>query len=594
MALLLRCADLAKSFGTRTLFSGISLTIGEGERIGVLGPNGAGKSTFLRICAGLEEPDSGTLYRSRDLETAYLAQEDRFAPGETVGSAILPGLNSGVPEHDRLRRVQEMCGRLGLPPLEQPVDQLSGGWRKRVALAAQLIREPSLLLLDEPTNHLDLEGISWLEEFLLSLACSVVLVSHDRMLLERVTTRMIEIHRRYPEGFFSCEGSYSRFLEKREEHLLGLTRYEDSLRNRVRREVEWLRQGVKARGTKARGRIQEANRLIGELGGYESRSQTDRSAELEFAASGRKTKKLVWLEGVAKQFGGRDLFRDISLQLSPGVRLGIVGANGSGKSTMLKVLDGSLAPDRGRRESASGLRFVRFEQGRDSLDRSLSLRRALSPDGDQVVHNGSMLHVASWAKRFLFRSDQLEMPVHSLSGGEQARLLLAKLMLEPADVLLLDEPTNDLDIDTIQVLEESLEEFPGAVVLVTHDRYMLDRVSTVLLGLAGEFGAHYFASYQQWETFLEDAKKQAKTERRASDAPAVSAPKADGKRIREASKLEKQIQRLEQQIADLDAELGRSEHATDAVRLGELMAKRRAKEQELDAVMEEWVTLTSS
>jgi len=355
-----------------------------------------------------------------------------------------------------------------------------------------------VLLLDEPTNHLDLEGILWLEGVLAEHARAFVVVSHDRYFLEHVATRMIELNRAFRDGLFEASGRYSDFLARRDEFLRGQAAYEESLANTVRREIEWLRRGARARSTKAKGRISAAGRLMEELDDARARGAAG-PAGIDFTSSQRRTRRLLGARGLAKEIDGRPLFRDLDLTITPGTRVGLIGPNGSGKTTLLGVLAGALAPDAGAIERADGLRLVRFEQDRAGLDPDQSLRRALAPEGDAVSFQGRSVHVASWAKRFLFRPEQLDVPVGRLSGGEQARILIARLMREPADVLMLDEPTNDLDIPTLEVLEDSLADFDGGLVMVTHDRLVLERVSTVILALDGAGAATAFADYAQWE-----------------------------------------------------------------------------------------------
>ena len=362
--------------------------------------------------------------------------------------------------------------------------------------------EPDVLLMDEPTNHLDVEGILWLERLLRAEARAFLVVSHDRRFLEAVTSRMIEINRSYPTGVFEAKGHYSDFLEQRDAALQAQANYEASLANRVRREVEWLRRGPKARTTKAKSRIDSAGRLIEELNSADARKDQG-TAGINFTASGRRSKQLVEATQLCKSLGGRPIVKDLDLLLGPGQRLGLLGPNGSGKSTLLKLIAGTLKPDSGTITRADKLRVVTFEQHRESLDQSSSLRRSLAPHGDAVVYQDRSIHLVSWAKRFLFRPEQLDLPVSRLSGGEQARLLIARLMLQPADLLILDEPTNDLDIPTLDVLEDSLLEFPGALMLVTHDRWLLDRVSTILLAMDGTGQTEWFADYAQWESAQE-------------------------------------------------------------------------------------------
>jgi ATP-binding cassette subfamily F protein uup len=489
------------AYGTRSLFDNLSFGLFEGDQAGLVGPNGSGKSTLLKILAGITTPDRGTRSLRGGVSVGYVPQDPVFEPGRTVEEIVLAAL-TGVDEADRPGRAAQALGRAEFTDGHAAVDTLSGGWRKRLAIARELAAAPDILLMDEPTNHLDVAGILWLEDVLTERARAFVVVSHDRYFLEHVATRMLELNRVYPAGLFESEGSYSRFLARRDEALREQAAYQDSLANTVRREIEWLRRGAKARSTKAKGRIKEAGRLIEELEDSRARGLTA-TAGIDFTSAQRRTRRLLVARGLTKSLGGRPLVRGLDLVITPGTRVGLIGPNGSGKTTLLNVLADELAPDAGVVERADGLRIVRFTQERAGLDPAQSLRRALAPEGDAVVWQGRSVHVASWAKRFLFRPEQLEVPVGRLSGGEQARILIARLMREPADVLILDEPTNDLDIPTLEVLEDSLAEFDGGLVLVTHDRFMLERVSTVILALDGKGGTATFADYAQWEAARE-------------------------------------------------------------------------------------------
>jgi ATP-binding cassette subfamily F protein uup len=488
---------VGKAHGARVLFEGLSFGLFEGDQVGLVGPNGAGKSTLLRILAGIESPDRGRRSLRTGVRIGYVPQDPVFPPEGTVEDVLTEALAS-VDEDERPGRIAQALGRAGFADGAVEIAALSGGWRKRLAIARELAVEPDVLLMDEPTNHLDVEGILWLEELLAERARACLVVSHDRYFLENVATRMLEVNRVYPDGLFETDGRYSEFLARRDEFLKGQAAYEESLANTVRREIEWLRQGAKARSTKAKGRIKEADRLMEELREARARGAT-RTADIDFTASGRRSRKLLVARGLAKALGGRTLVRDLDLTITPGTRIGLTGPNGSGKTTLLNVLAGALAPDAGTIERAEGLRIVRFEQERPGLDPRQSLRRALAPEGDTVSWEGRSVHVAAWAKRFLFSPEHLEVPVGQLSGGEQARIHVARLMREPADLLILDEPTNDLDIPTLDVLEESLISFEGGLVLVTHDRFMLDRVATGIVALDGRGGAETFADYAQWE-----------------------------------------------------------------------------------------------
>ena len=488
---------MGKAHGLRSLFEGLSFGLFEGDQVGLVGPNGAGKSTLLRILAGIESPDRGQRSLRTGVRVGYVPQDPVFPPRGTVEDVLTAALAT-MDEYERQGRIAQVLGRAGFADGRAEVAALSGGWLKRLAIARELAGEPDVLLMDEPTNHLDVEGILWLEGLLGSRARACLVVSHDRYFLEHVATRMLEVNRIYPSGLFETDGRYSDFLTRRDEFLRGQAAYEESLANIVRREIEWLRRGAKARSTKAKGRIKEADRLIEELGDARARAAT-RSADIDFTASGRRSRRLLVARGLAKSLGGRALVQGLDLIITPGTRVGLMGPNGSGKTTLLNVLAGALVPDAGTIERADGLRIVRFEQQRPGLDLDQSLRRALAPEGDTVTFQGRTLHVAAWAKRFLFPAEQLEVSVGRLSGGEQARIHIARLMQQPADLLILDEPTNDLDIPTLDVLEESLTTFEGGLVLVTHDRFMLDRVATGIVALDGRGGAETFADYAQWE-----------------------------------------------------------------------------------------------
>ncbi|HEX9428128.1 MAG TPA: ABC-F family ATP-binding cassette domain-containing protein [Candidatus Polarisedimenticolia bacterium] len=497
---LLTCEDLGKSFGGPPLFEGLGFALHEGDHVGLVGPNGAGKSTLLKILAGLESPDAGVCRRRKSLQVGYVPQTPVFAPGTSVEEIVAAAVAADprLDDQERRRRVGQALGKAGFTDPDLATDTLSGGWRARLAIARELARGPELLLLDEPTNHLDIESILWLENLLRNETGAFVVISHDRYFLENVARRMLEISRLHAEGLFHVVGSYADFLEARDEALKNQEAYQESLAGLVRREVAWLRRGAKARTSKSKSRIQSAERSIAELGESRARSAVS-TVNLDFSASGRKTKRLWSGEKLRVAFGPATIIGKLDLLLTPGMRCGVIGPNGSGKTTLLRTIVGEMAPAAGTITRADGLRVVYFDQNRDSLDPALSLKRALAPAGDSVIYRDRSIHVASWAKRFLFNPGSLETPVSRLSGGERARILLARMMLRPADLLVLDEPTNDLDIPSLEVLEEALLEFPGALVLVSHDRHLLDRVSTQVLALDGRGGAQHYADYDQWE-----------------------------------------------------------------------------------------------
>jgi ABC transport system ATP-binding/permease protein len=600
MTLLLSSKSLGKSFGVRPLFRDISIAFDDTEHTGLIGPNGSGKSTLLKIFAGLETADSGTIETRRQLRLGYLPQEDQFPAGLTAREVLIAAQHDGhADEHDRETRADILLGRIGFPDFHQPADALSGGWRKRLAIARELIREPDLLLLDEPTNHLDLEGILWLEELLTNARFGFVLVSHDRYFLENVTNRVVELNARYPDGFFSVNGHYSDFLERREGFLEAQAARQQALASRVRREVEWLRRGAKARTTKAKGRIDQAGRMMDELADLRIRNTAQAAAGIDFIASGRQTRKLLTTKKVTKSLGGRTLFADLDLTLAPGMRLGLLGPNGSGKTTLIRLLTGEVAPDSGEVWRADGLRVVRFEQNRQSLDRAETLRQSLSPMGEVVSFRGSSMHVSAWAGRFLFRREQLDLPVGDLSGGEQARVQIARLMLHPADLLILDEPTNDLDIESLEVLEESLADFPGALVLVTHDRFMLDRLSTDLLALDGRGGANFYAGLTQWQAAQEAAEAAAQQAARptAAKPQAKSDAKPDApKRLtymeqRELEGMEERILSAEEELHAWQKQMDDPKVLADRNRLHDVCTKVDAAQKTVQDLYARWQEL---
>ncbi len=579
------------------MFQNVCFTVGEGDRIGLIGPNGAGKSTLLQILMGRVPPDSGEVAVRKLARLSEVAQESQFAPGETVRSIIERALvAAGVPHAEREGRAAETLGRVGFDDFNVDTASLSGGWRKRLAIAEALVQEPDVLLLDEPTNHLDLAGIEWLEDLLQSARFACVVVSHDRYFLENAATSVVELNRLYPEGVLRVAGNYSAFLEKKEEFLEAQTKRQEALENRVRNEIEWLRRGPKARTTKAKARVDRAQELIRELAEMEARGRSA-SAKIDFSASDRKTKRLIEIQQASFRIGDRTLFEDLDFIVAAGMRVGLVGPNGSGKTTLLRLLRGDLPPSTGEIRRADSLRIVHFDQNRE-IDPTLTLARALAPDSDSVVYGERVIHVASWAARFLFTGEQLHQPVSRLSGGERARILIANLMLEPADVLLLDEPTNDLDIQTLEILEESLLEYRGALVMVTHDRYLLDRVSTVVLGLDGMGAAGCFADYSQWDEWQKARRQSIAAESRRKDPTQIPrAATSSGKK--KLSYLEaREFATIEQRIADAEQVLalkrGAFEHpaiVSDAQRLLAAEAEMIAAQKVLDDLYARWAEL---
>ncbi len=530
---LVSCQNLSRAFGSRELFKELFLTISAGKRIGLVGPNGAGKSTLLKIIAKHELPDQGEVIYRSGLKVGYVPQFPLITEG-TVEEAVMHA--SKTKDYTQVRAT---LGLLGFSELDKPCRQLSGGWLRRLSLAESLVNEPDLLLLDEPTNHLDLEGILWLENFLLRTNIPYLVISHDRLFLDRLCNQILEISPRYPAGYFLTEGSYFDFLTKRSELLLTQKGQQRGLQSKYRREEAWLKSSPKARTTKSRSRIQEAARIEHNLAKLKRLNQ-DKKADFALQETGLKSKKLLQ----AKNLSREGLFSKIDLRLMRGDRLGVVGENGSGKSTLLKMLAQELKSDAGQVKLAEGVTIHLFDQQREKLNLDETLREGLSFGNETVKLGDKELHVVSFAERFLFDRDRLDLPLRQLSGGERARVLIARLMLKPCDLLLLDEPTNDLDIDTLEILEESLDNFEGAVILVTHDRTFMDRVADQLLSVSDG------ATFDEMSDWLAVRKKSEKKEK-------VVKPREKPKNRlsyleqRELDQLVEKIAHLEEQIEAL-------------------------------------------
>jgi ATP-binding cassette subfamily F protein uup len=590
---IINAQGLSKAYGANPLFRDISFTVSEGDRIGLIGPNGSGKSTLLGILAGQIEPDGGDLAVRKRTKLSYVVQDSRFSTGSTVRSVIQTALErASVPDGERPARLAETLGRAGFDDFEAEASALSGGWKKRLAIAEALVQGPDILLLDEPTNHLDLAGIEWLEALLENASFASVVVSHDRYFLENFATETAELSRAYPDGLLRVAGNYSTFLEKKEEFLHAQAKRQEALENRVHSEIEWLRRGAKARTRKSKARIDKANEMIGELADLNHRTRTA-TAQIDFSATDRRTKRLIELDHVSYAIGGRSLFANLDFILTAGTRVGLVGPNGSGKTTLLRLLRGELEPTAGSIKRADKLRVVYFDQNRE-LDLDLTLRRALAPEGDSVIYQDRVIHVASWAARFLFTSEQLNQPISRLSGGEKARVLIAQLMLQLADVLLLDEPTNDLDIPTLEILEESLLEFRGALVLVTHDRYLLDRVSNIVIGLDGQGAVAKFADYSQWEVWLAERGQEEKPKAAMQPEPSPSPSKK--KKLsyleaREFSTLDQRIAEAEQLLRERRAALEDPAIASDGPRLLAAHAELEEARKTVDVLYARWAEL---
>ncbi len=588
---LISTQNIHKSYSNTLLFKDLSLNIHSGERIGLIGPNGAGKSTLLKILSQLEQVDQGEIAITSHIHIGYLSQIDQFDDGTSIRDVLMQNIPDHLADWEIQKRLNEIQETVQFDNLDQEVNALSGGWKKRVAIAGILARDCDLLLLDEPTNHLDLEGILWLESLLKAARFAFMLISHDRFFLENTCNSIMDLDRRYKQGYLKVRGNYSQFIQDREKYLAEQRAEELALSNKVRRETEWLRRGPKARTTKAQYRIDKAHEMIEELSELKHRNNLPSEAGIQFKASDKRSKKLLQAKGLSITRGGKLLFKDLELFLSPGMKIGIMGANGSGKSSLIKVLQGQLEADTGDIEIAQGIRMITLDQSRRLPDEKQSLKRALAPDGDTVIYNGNPLHITAWAQRFLFQKEQLELPVSQLSGGERARVLLAKLMLETAEILILDEPTNDLDIPTLEVLEDNLSEFKGALLLITHDRYLMDRVCDQIIYLRGDGSVKVFADTYQLESW-----QRSLTEIKAPDP--VKVPSHNKwrhqqlKELRKAhAKAERDIEKAENQKSELEAILHDPINASDPAKLTECSEAIDTLNVEIEALFETWERL---
>lgn len=604
MSVLISASDLAKSFGAQTLFEGLSFAISSGQRIGLIGPNGAGKTTLLKILSGRESADEGVVSRGNSLRLAEVTQSPAFGDGETVLQALLSQVEDPH-EPESIRRAHELLSRLELDDLaDSPVTSLSGGWKKRVALGRALATDPNLLLLDEPTNHLDLPSILWLEgELERRRGLAVLTITHDRLFLQNTCDWIFDLDRRNPDGLLKFDGTYADFLDFKDATLDAQKTLESTRKNILRRETAWLRRGAKARQTKQKARIEAAGRLAETVEELKEKNR-DRRVEFDFGDSGRQPKKIIEAKGIGKSHGGKVLFRDFSYVLTARARVGLIGANGCGKSTLIRTLLGEAEPDVGTVRRAEGLNVSYFEQMKDSLKPGVSLLRTLCPEGDYVIVQGQPVYAKSYLARFHFRPDQMDLPIERLSGGEQSRVLLARLMLTKANVLVLDEPTNDLDIATLDTLQDALAEFPGAVILVSHDRHFLDQATDRLLAFDGDGGIESFADIFQWEPWYEELLARRRREGRERETaalevatgPAATSAKPRKKlgymEQREFDGIEARILEAEAEVSRLEASLADGEVSSDFAKLQDLTEKLRSQQQTVESLYTRWQELS--
>ena len=622
---ILSVENLHKTYGDKTLFNDLAFTISEKDRIGLIGVNGTGKSTLLKIIAGLESKDNGKITHANQFHIEYLSQQPELDSSLTVleqiyfgESAIMVAMREYEaalsdlekdPSSEKLQTrlfqkqqkmdeldaweantvAKSVLTRLGITDFSKPVTHLSGGQKKRVAIAKALIQKADLLILDEPTNHLDNETIEWLEVFLSQYKGALLLVTHDRYFLNRVTNQIFEL-----DGgeLYTYEGNYEIFLEKKAEREMIAEQNEAKRQNILRRELAWLRRGAKARTTKQKARIQRVDDLQNQKG-------VAVKQDVEFSiGSQRLGDKVIELEEVSKSFDGVALIKDFSYLVVPGERLGIIGPNGSGKSTLLNILAGRIEPDGGTIEVGETVKIGYYTQGDEEMNGDLRVVEFIK-EVAEVVHTsgGQTITAEQMLERFLFSRAMQWTYIRRLSGGERRRLYLLKILMTEPNVLFLDEPTNDLDIQTLSILEDYLEQFPGVVITVSHDRYFLDRVVDQLLVFGGGAVERFQGSYSD---FMEEEKQkrelEAAIQKEAASSGKQEQPRKERKKKlsykdqQEWNGIEDRIAALEEKKEALEAEIVAA--GSDIGRINELFAKQKEVEADLDAAMERWEELS--
>ena len=646
---LIQLSQTSLAYGHVPLLDHVDLVIEPRERLGLIGRNGTGKSSLMKVIAGTAAHDDGKVWRAPDLKLAVVEQEPQLAPGTTVYQAVAEGLGAGMrllvdyhevahkleagdampeAEHDALmerlmelqhdleqadgwsmqHRVETTLDKLSLPA-DRLVDELSGGLRKRVALARAMVGEPDLLLLDEPTNHLDVDSIEWLEKTLVSFPGSLLLVTHDRRFLDRVATRIIELDRGYLSSY---DGNFATYQTIKAEALAAEAQQARKFDKLLAQEEAWIRKGVEARRTRNEGRVRRLEALRLERA---ARRERVGKVDLKVAEADRSGKLVAELEHVTKAFtdatGEHVIVRDFSCRLQRGDKIGLIGANGTGKTTLLKLILGELAPDSGTVRLGTKLAVAYFDQFRATLDEDATLSDTISPGADFVDIGGVRKHVLSYLGDFLFAPERARSPVRSLSGGERNRLLLARLFAQPANVLVLDEPTNDLDIETLELLEELLQDFQGTLFLVSHDREFLDNVVTQTIASDGDGRwSEYAGGYSDWqrvaagrgrpETVVEAPKAAPKVAHRSEDkaapAPAAKPTKAksklNNKESRELAELPKRIEALEAEQGGITTALADpSIYADGPQKARDLNLRLQAIEAELESLLARWTEL---
>lgn len=580
--ILLSAEAITKSYREGNLLDGVSLYLEEGDKAGIIGINGTGKSTLLKIIAGVEQPDSGSVVTASGVRIGYLPQNPGFAAGTTVLAQVFSGAASAARQAKEYE-AKSILTRLGITEFDRDVSTLSGGQKRCVAIASALITPCELLVLDEPTNHLDSSMVAWLEDYLKRFKGSLLMVTHDRYFLDRVTNRIVEIDR---GKLYTYQANYSRYLElkaEREQMEAGSERKRQSL---LKKELAWMQQGPKARGTKSRFRIERFEQLSAQEG-PKAADKLDLNS-----VSTRLGKKTVELQGVGKQFGGQWFVKDFDLLLPRGARVGIVGPNGCGKSTLLKLITGSLQPDTGSVVLGETVKLGYFSQECEEMDPSLRVIDYIRGIAENIRTPDGTLSASQMLEKFLFPPDLQWNTISRLSGGERRRLFLLRVLMDAPNILLLDEPTNDLDIQTLRILEEYLDGFEGAVVTVSHDRYFLDRVVESIYAFEpGGTLRQYLGGYSDYERLRVQEKPVGEAKSKAAREP-----REKTRRLKFSYKEQLEFEGIDGEIAALEEDLAETERqieqqASDYTKLEELLARKEELTARLDEKTERWVYL---
>ncbi len=604
MANLISVQNLEKSYGDRRLFKEISFGLSDKSRVGLVGPNGAGKSTLMKILAGQESPDKGDVVRSRGLKVAYLSQNPQFQ-SEFIDDE-LGRENSAISAKSATWLLQLGAVEL-LENLE--IQKLSGGQKKKLALVRELIQEPDLLLLDEPTNHLDVESIMALEEILnAQSALTLLVVTHDRLFLQNVVDTIIDLDPRYQNGYLKSSGGYAEYLESREIILADQVSREATRANYLRREVEWLHRGAQARQTKQKARQESAYNLMDEVKELRTLNRS-RKLGVDLSTGGFAAQKLIEAKNVSLSYGEQVLFQDFSILIKPKSRVAFLAKNGRGKSSLIKALLGIIQANSGSIYTAEKLSYNYFEQNRDILHLEKTLLQNVSPNGDYVHLNGQPIFAKSYLDRFHFRREQHDLAVKYLSGGEQSRLLIAKMMLLSAPVLVLDEPTNDLDIETLDTLRDALQDFEGALILVSHDRFFIEEVCDTIIAwpepedlLPGETLGHLirFESILQWQSWKLDRQQKrnqlnlelpkSKGRDGSESGSQKTKTKLTYKEKLELESMEENILKMEAEAQELEARLATL--SSDPAQLAKVSMELAEKNDRIYTSYDRWAELT--